>query len=81
MYAPVINMVHQYKIMKHFKKLTITDLYIWIIRHWNYLRERYHVDIKSEDAAINLKEKYSENLIYRYYKGIKNIFKKTKKKK
>lgn len=72
-YSPVVNSMDKHNIMKHFKTLTRTDLYIWIIGHWNYLRDRYH-DVKSEDAAIDLKERFSDNLIYRYFKKIKILF-------
>lgn len=80
-YFPVIQLIRKYKIMEHFKNLTVTDLYIWIIGHWNYLRARYDTSIKSEDAAIDLKEKYSEKIFYRCYKWIKNLFQRNIKKK
>ncbi|MBU1077462.1 MAG: transcriptional regulator, partial [Spirochaetes bacterium] len=75
-YFPVISMIKKHHIMKHFHNLYITDLYVWIIGHWNYLKERYDTTVKSEEAAIDLKEKYSEKLLYRWIKRIKGIFKK-----
>ena len=74
-YMPVKAIIKKYHIMKHFPDLTETDLFIWIIGHWNYLRSKYNANIDSEQAAIHLKEKYSRKFLYRVKKGFENFFK------
>ncbi len=86
-YTPVIQLIHKYNIMKHFPKLTETDLYIWIINHWNFLKERYDKNINTEQAALHLKEHFSNYLSYRLtkyltnkIKSVGNVLKKEKNK-
>lgn len=74
-YLPIKDIILSYNIMNHFPDLTITDLFIWIIGHWNYLRDTEDSNIDSKQAAIDLKEKFSRNIFYRILKRIKNIFK------
>ncbi len=76
-YLPIIQLIHKHKIMKHFSGLTETDLYIWIINHWNFLKEHYDDSINTEQAAIHLKEHYSNYLSYRLKNYLKNGIKKV----
>ncbi len=73
-YTPVIQLIHKYKIMKHFPNLTETDLYIWIINHWNYLKKHFDKNINTEEAAIHLKEHHSNYLTYRIGKYVTKSF-------
>ncbi len=41
LYRPVTEMVRKNKILKYFPGRTEGDLYIWIMDHWHYLKERY----------------------------------------
>jgi hypothetical protein len=41
LYQPVVRLILKNKILRHFPKRTAGDLYIWIMDHWHYLKERY----------------------------------------
>ncbi|NPV37798.1 hypothetical protein BREVNS_2164 [Brevinematales bacterium NS] len=41
LYKPVTDLILSNKILKHFPGRTAGDLYIWIMDHWHYLKERY----------------------------------------
>lgn len=74
-YLPLVKIIKKHHIMRHFSDLTEADLFMWIIRHWNYLRDRSEKHVDSEYAARHFKETYSRNLLYRMAKFILNIFK------
>jgi len=41
LYEPVVKLILSQKILRHFPGRTAGDLYIWIMDHWHYLKERY----------------------------------------
>lgn len=50
-YAPMVAIIRQRKILKHFPKRTEADLYLWIIEHLAYLKAGYRREITFEEAA------------------------------
>ncbi|MDD5065437.1 MAG: hypothetical protein PHF84_00170 [bacterium] len=74
-YLPIKKLIKKYHILRHFPDLTEADLFMWIIKHWNYLRGKSETSIDSESAAIDLKETYSRKLFYRISKAFLKIFK------
>ncbi len=74
-YLPVKKIIKKYHIMRHFPDLTQADLFLWIIRHWNNLRERTVDNIDTEYAAIDFKETYSRRIFYRLGKFFLKLLK------
>ncbi len=62
-YMPVINTIRKLKIMKHFPNNTETDLYIWLINHWNYLKENYDPNIDTHSAVLDFKKHYKQYIL------------------
>ena len=48
-YYPIIVTIQKQKVMKSFKKQTISDLYVWIVRYWDDLKSKFGDDNISID--------------------------------
>lgn len=58
-YMPLVNVIRQQGLMKHFPNRTEADLYLWIIERLYYLRERVSKEITFEEAVEDFAEQYS----------------------
>lgn len=63
-YLPVINAINENHIMHRFKKLTISDLYIFFTKYWDELKQKYGNDYPIQEAANTFKGTYSRNLMH-----------------
>ena len=59
-YWPLAQVIHQYHLLREFPKRTVADLYLWIIEHLYYLKEKYQADVSVEQAAIHFADEYSK---------------------
>jgi len=64
-YLPIIKTIRELNIMENFPKNTEADLYIWLINHWNYLKENYDSNIDSHTAARDFKKHYKQYLLFK----------------
>ena len=69
-YYPIIVTIQKQKVMKSFKKQTISDLYVWIVRYWDSLKQNFGENISIEKAVQDFGKYYQLPL----YKRIKNFF-------
>lgn len=67
-YLPVIHFLEDNKVMKHFKKRTESDLYVWIMKYWDQLKSKYGNDVPLNDAVAELEKNHKVP----FYKRIKN---------
>jgi hypothetical protein len=40
-YQPVLRVIRKKKLLKKFRKRTESDLYVWIIKRWDELKNKY----------------------------------------
>jgi len=52
-YFPIAVTIQKQKLMKIFKKQTISDLYVWIVRYWDDLKSKFGDDNISIDKAVS----------------------------
>ncbi len=57
-YLPVIHYLEDFKVMKHFKKRTTSDLYVWIMKYWDELKNKYGNDVPLNDAVKELEKNH-----------------------
>jgi hypothetical protein len=50
-YMPIVEIVRDERLLERFPGRTEADLYVWIIKHWHYLKEKYGEDVTVRDAA------------------------------
>ena len=51
LYKPIIQIIKSKKLHKRFPGRTPSDLYMWIIKHWHELKEKYGNEFPMEEAA------------------------------
>jgi hypothetical protein len=59
-YLPVIQVIREKRLLSEFPNRTVTDLYIWLLKHEAALEEVLGWDISLEDAAADLVDTQGE---------------------
>ncbi len=57
-YQPIIGIIKEERLYFNFPNRTESDLYVWIVQHWDFLKKKYGVNYSIEDAAKDFSEKY-----------------------
>lgn len=70
-YLPVVTTIEKYKIMKYFKKNTISDLYVWIIRFYDELKKKFGNELPLDQIVYDIKKEKKFSILSR----IKNFVK------
>ena len=50
-YLPVIDVIDKYNLLSDFKDRTKSDIYVWIVTHWDRLKQKNGNDFSLDDAA------------------------------
>jgi hypothetical protein len=58
-YCPIIRIIKDEGLCFNFPGRTESDLYVWIVKHWDYLKKKYGV-YPLDDAARDFNVKYGE---------------------
>ena len=69
-YLPIVTTVRTKKILRKFPRRTLGDMYVWIVRYWDSLKQNFGENI-SIDKAVQDFGKYYQ---LPFYKRIKNFF-------
>lgn len=70
-YTPVIQAVRKYKITNKFKKNTTSDIYVFLIKYWDELKQKMGNDFSLDEAAKDFKKLYSRKKSFIHF--IKNL--------
>ena len=70
-YMPFINQINAKHILKSFPKRTSSDLYVWMVRYWDCLKQKYGESIDITKAVEDFEKVYKIPFI----KRVKNHFK------
>lgn len=62
LYIPIVNEIKNENILYRFPGRTASDLYVWIIRHWDDLKRKYGEEILIKDAVKSYNRKYGQNI-------------------
>lgn len=71
-YLPVVTTIQKYKIMKYFRKNTVSDLYVWIITFYDELKKKFGDGLPLEQIVHDIKREKKFSLLSR----IRNFIKK-----
>ena len=69
-FEPIVTIVEDQGIMSRFPGRTAADLYVWIVRHWDELKNNYGEHIPLEIAVSDYTARYGAGL----WKRIRGIF-------
>jgi len=76
-YFPVIAVIDRYHIMKYFRHRTKSDLYVWMIKYWDEIKNKYGSELTLDDIATPFMKAFGEPPIKHLKNKIKGlIFKK-----
>lgn len=78
-YLPVIKIIEMYNIMKSFKNKTKSDLYVFFIKYWDDLKQKFGNDFPLDQAAKDFKKTYAQK--QKPFAKIKNYLAKRRMKK
>ncbi len=74
LYKPIINIVREEHILGKFPGRTEGDLYMWIIKHWDQLKEVNGNDFSLQEAAVHFSSKYGKTFFQRLIYLLRKIF-------
>ncbi len=70
-YLPVVTTIQKYKIMKYFRKNTISDLYVWIIKYYDELKKKFGDELPLDQIVHEIKREKKFSIITRTRNFIK----------
>ena len=70
-YMPIVRIIREQNILAEFPGRTEADLYLWIMDHLYFLRERYGPEVGAEEAAADFAERFSERPVKKALRGVK----------
>ncbi len=74
LYTPIIEIIRGEHLLTRFPKRTEADLYIWIIKHWHSLKEKYGPDYPLGQAASEYAAAHGKSFSSRMRKRVKSLF-------
>ena len=60
-YRPIIDIIEEDRLHLRFPGRTASDLYVWIVKHWDFLKKKYGVHYSINDAARDFAAKYGKD--------------------
>ena len=57
-YKPVTAIIQEERLYTHFPGRTSGDLYVWIVKHWDFLKKKYGLSFSLRDAARDFSLKH-----------------------
>jgi hypothetical protein len=78
-FLPIKTIIIEENILSRFPERTPADLYVWIVRHWHELKERYGEDFSLKQAALDYSHRYGRGLLEQIREIIIRLCKKLMK--
>ncbi|MEX2445388.1 MAG: transcriptional regulator [Alkalispirochaeta sp.] len=75
-YRPIVDVVRENNLMARFPGRTETDMYLWIVKHWDQLKRRYGPDFPVQQAARDYSERYGRGGWHRIKDGVLRLIRK-----
>ena len=73
LYLPIVRIIRERNVLAHFPGRTEADLYLWIMDHLHYLKERYGPDLSPEAAADDFTQQFSQKPTRVLRRGVKRV--------
>ncbi|MBL6983120.1 MAG: ParB N-terminal domain-containing protein, partial [Anaerolineales bacterium] len=73
-FCPIIQIIRERGILRHFPERTETDLYLWISRHRTKLEDALGWHIETEVAAVDLEHRFSPELSQTFSRVTSRIY-------
>ena len=73
-YLPVASAIRERGLLREFPDRTVTDLYLWVYEHRNTLEKALGWDIKPEEAASDIAERFGSGFLRKISRMWEKIF-------
>ena len=77
-YLPVIKVIDRYHIMKYFRHRTKSDLYVWMIKYWDEIKNKFGSDLTLDDIAAPFMRDFGESPLKHFKNKLKGLLLKKK---
>jgi len=78
-YLPVIRVLKEEDVLSYFPGRTPADMYMWIVKHWDELKEKYGDNLTLNEAARDYTRKFGAGWWKRFFEMLKHGRQKIKK--
>jgi hypothetical protein len=76
-YEPIINIIKDERLYLNFPGRTAGDLYVWIVKHWDFLKKKYGIQYPIPDAARDFSQKYGKSRV-KFLQWLAALFRKPR---
>jgi hypothetical protein len=59
-FSPIMRIIMDERLYWNFPGRTPSDLYVWIVKHWDFLKKKYGIHYSVSDAARDFSVKYGQ---------------------
>ncbi len=73
LYLPLVSIIREKGILKEFPGRTEADLYLWVMDHQHFLRERFGPGVDPEKAAKHFAHQYSTRFLGRLGRALRRL--------
>jgi hypothetical protein len=60
-YSPIIKIINEHRICHNFPGRSPSDLYVWIVKHWDFLKKKNGIHYSVADAARDFAARYGRD--------------------
>ncbi len=71
LFMPIVHIIRERDVLAHFPHRTEADLYLWIMDHLHYLKERYGSGLSPETATDDFTQQFSQKPTKVLKRGVK----------
>ncbi len=57
-YEPIVRLIETEDMLRHFPGRTASDLYVWVVRHWDELKRKYGQSFPLQEAVQDFTNRY-----------------------
>ena len=73
-YLPLLSVIKKHHILRKFRGRTPSDMYVWIIKYWDELKQKFGNDYSLDKAAEDFKKEYGTGILKNALKWITSLF-------
>lgn len=71
LYRPLVDEIREHRVLERFPGRREADLYLWIMDHRYYLKQRFGKDVDTEEATVDFADHFSPDLLRRTWQRIR----------
>jgi hypothetical protein len=78
-FRPIIDLIEAENILARFPGRTAEDLYMWIVKHWDELKQKYGSDYPVQEAARDFATRFGKDFRTRLREGLAELWKRLRR--